>query len=224
MSHGPESNVSSGTATPLPQSVWPQVLSCAADAVILINSRQQIVYANPAALRMFGYPEEKLLGQPLELLLPVSVKGLHARHINSFQSSSDVARNMSSSFREVAGRRQDGSEFSIDATIFKLTPEGADAPAMGVFLRDVTERKQTARALEDSEHRFRAIADYTNDWESWLGPDGHLLWVNPGVVKVTGYTAEECSLMPDYPLPIIHPDDRQRAREFSWNAVPVPPV
>src|SRR5687768_16120642 len=55
---------------------------------------------------------------------------------------------------------------------------------------------------------FRAVADYTPDWESWHGPDGGLLWVNPAVDRVTGYSVVECLAMPDYPLPIVVPEDR----------------
>lgn len=68
--------------------------------------------------------------------------------------------------------------------------------------------------LRQSEQRFRAIAHYTYDWESWQGPDGRLLWVNPAVERVTGYTPEECMAMSDYPLLLIHEDDRERMKEI----------
>ena len=32
---------------------------------------------------------------------------------------------------------------------------------------------------------FRAIADYTDDWESWHSPEGRLLWVNAAVERMT---------------------------------------
>ncbi len=57
---------------------------------------------------------------------------------------------------------------------------------------------------------FRAVADSTYDWESWIGSDGQLVWVNPAVERLTGYSVDECHAMPDYPGGIIHPDDRVR--------------
>jgi len=60
------------------------------------------------------------------------------------------------------------------------------------------------------ERWFRAVADYTNDWESWHGPDGRLIWVNPAVARLTGYTVDECLKMADYPLSLIDPADRER--------------
>jgi diguanylate cyclase (GGDEF)-like protein/PAS domain S-box-containing protein len=71
------------------------------------------------------------------------------------------------------------------------------------------EQKQLHVALQDSEQRFRAIADYTHNWESWLSTNNTLHWVNPAVEHLSGYTVEDCYAMDDYPLPIIHPEDRE---------------
>jgi PAS domain S-box-containing protein len=57
---------------------------------------------------------------------------------------------------------------------------------------------------------FRAVADYTYDWESWHSPDGRLIWVNPAVERITGYSVAECLTMRDYPLPLIVEEDRNR--------------
>jgi PAS domain S-box-containing protein len=57
---------------------------------------------------------------------------------------------------------------------------------------------------------FRAVADYTNDWESWHGPDGQLIWVNLAVERLTGYSVDECLRMADYPAALIHAEDRER--------------
>lgn len=59
-----------------------------------------------------------------------------------------------------------------------------------------------------TEAQFRAVADCTYDWESWHGTDGRLVWVNPGVERLTGYTVTDCRTMLDYPQPIVLPDDR----------------
>ena len=54
-------------------------------------------------------------------------------------------------------------------------------------------------ALSESESKFHAIADYTYGWESWISPVGKLIWVNPSVERVTGYTPEECMQMANFP-------------------------
>lgn len=67
--------------------------------------------------------------------------------------------------------------------------------------------------LDDSQRRFRAIADYTYDWENWFGIDGSLRWINPAVERLSGYTVDECRAMPDFPLPMIYEDDRPQVRQ-----------
>lgn len=71
------------------------------------------------------------------------------------------------------------------------------------------------QALTESEQRFHAIADYTVDWESWVGPDGRLIWVNPSVQRVTGHTPAECLAMSDFPFPIVAPEDQAGLRR-EW--------
>lgn len=66
---------------------------------------------------------------------------------------------------------------------------------------------------------FRAVADYTNDWESWHGPDGRLIWVNPAVQRLTGYSVEECLQMTDYPLSLVAAEDRERIAEVYKQAL-----
>lgn len=63
-------------------------------------------------------------------------------------------------------------------------------------------------ALSESEQRSRAIADYTYGWENWFAPDGKLLWVNPAVERVTGFTPSECHAMADFPIPLVFGDDQ----------------
>ncbi|MBX3441739.1 MAG: PAS domain S-box protein [Planctomyces sp.] len=60
---------------------------------------------------------------------------------------------------------------------------------------------------------FRAVADFTYDWESWHAPDGRLVWVNTAVERITGYAVEECLAMPGYPEDMIAPEDRGRVAD-----------
>jgi PAS domain S-box-containing protein len=76
--------------------------------------------------------------------------------------------------------------------------------------------KQT---LTERERRFRAIVNYASDWEDWLDPQGKVLYINPAVQRLTGYSVEECLSMPDYPLPIVHEDDRKLVSERLTGAI-----
>ncbi|MBK5964611.1 hypothetical protein CCR95_11105, partial [Thiocystis minor] len=53
----------------------------------------------------------------------------------------------------------------------------------------------------------KILLDDTLDWQSWFGPDGHYLWVNPAVEPMTGYTPEEILAMPDWISALIAEED-----------------
>ena len=65
-------------------------------------------------------------------------------------------------------------------------------------------------ALRENQQRFQIVADYTYDWESWFSSDGKLQWVNPAVLRMTGYSVEECLEMADYPLGLVMDEDREK--------------
>ena len=67
-------------------------------------------------------------------------------------------------------------------------------------------------ALSLSESKFHAIADFTYGWESWLGADGKLIWVNPSVERITGYKPEECMNMTNFPSSLAAEEDIDRVR------------
>jgi PAS domain S-box-containing protein len=66
---------------------------------------------------------------------------------------------------------------------------------------------------------FRAVANYTYDWESWHDPQGKLIWVNDAVLRMTGFSVESCLAMPDYPLPIVAPHHRDMMARMLQDAI-----
>jgi len=84
---------------------------------------------------------------------------------------------------------------------------------------DVTLSKRSELAARMSEQCFRAIANYTYDWEVWVGPTARVLWTNPAVTRVTGYSIKELAIMSDYPAPLVYVDDRDRISRAFRSAV-----
>jgi len=92
----------------------------------------------------------------------------------------------------------------------KLAGESADeiGQLIGTFNRMAESVRFNVERAHENEARFHAIADYTHDLEFWLSPAGKLLWVNPSVERMLGYTVGECMGKMDFPSDIIHPEDR----------------
>ncbi len=65
-------------------------------------------------------------------------------------------------------------------------------------------------SFKEREERYRIIADFTYDWEFWLGNDGKFLYVSPSCERITGYRPEDFFQDPSLLLKMAHPDDRER--------------
>jgi len=66
------------------------------------------------------------------------------------------------------------------------------------------------KALAENEAKFSAIADYSYDCELWISPEGKLIWINPRVLDMFGYTPEECLAIENFPAPFIDEQDATR--------------
>ncbi len=122
----------------------------------------------------------------------------------------------SSEFRIVL---PDGTVKHIQAIRHPVLNSAGDVVRIVGTTIDMTERKRVEEERRQSAERFRAIADYTFDWENWIGVDGKLLWVNPAVERITGYSVGECTAMPDFPIPIVAEADRETVARHIREAV-----
>ena len=103
----------------------------------------------------------------------------------------------------------------------KLSGEGEDEIGQLVvtFNRMAESVRFNVDRARENEARFHAIADYTHDVEFWLSPEGRLLWVNPSVERMLGFTVGECMGKMNFPVDIIHPEDRIAAEFQLYQAL-----
>ena len=83
----------------------------------------------------------------------------------------------------------------------------------------IQERRKAEEALRLSEEKFRTIADYSMDLGIWLGVDGHLLWANRTIERLTGYTFQECVADQDHIFAFVHEEEREEIRKTFADAV-----
>lgn len=64
--------------------------------------------------------------------------------------------------------------------------------------------------LASEKVKFRTVADFAYDWETWIDQNGHYVYCSPSCARVTGRPANEFMADPSLLLNITHPDDRER--------------
>lgn len=112
-------------------------------AVVIVNSRGKIVYVNAKLEEMFGYPSQALQNRDVEILMPERFRHGHVTHRLGYMDHPHV-RSMGSAL-DLAGRRQDGSEFPLEAGLSTLSLD--DETFVVVTVTDITKRKQVEEFL-----------------------------------------------------------------------------
>jgi PAS domain S-box-containing protein len=88
---------------------------------ILVSSGGKVLSVSDAVLRIFGYEEENLVGETIELLVPKRSRGLHPKLRREY--AIDPRMRPMGTGRRVTGLHRDGSELEIEIT---LAPAGVD--------------------------------------------------------------------------------------------------
>jgi PAS domain S-box-containing protein len=139
------------------------VFEAAPDGILVVDHRGFIRSANPMAGRLFGYDQNELVGQNVDVLVPNSARGTHADHRARYVRT-PRSRPMGAEL-ELRGSRKDGTEFPVEIS---LSPwESPDGVRIIVVVRDVTQRTRLrdfgAGALRASEDERRRIARELHD-------------------------------------------------------------
>ena len=133
------------------------IIASAIDGLVVIDEQQEITLVNSAAVAMFGHPAAKLLGQSLNQLMSPESAGRHAAQVRGFGQTGTGNRRMGSA-RGVTGRRANGEDFPIEASISKLEVNGQRFYT--AILRDMTQRQTDERARADAEGASRAKSSF----------------------------------------------------------------
>jgi len=156
----------------------------AMDAIITVDTEQQVLLFNHAAEQMFQCSVADAIGKPLEQFIPARFRTAHYHHVAEFGKSGTTSR-MMGSLGQVTGLRADGEEFPVEASISQVGVEGKKY--FTVILRDITQRKR----LEAAQAHFESLVASSEDAIIGESLDGLVLSWNRAAEDMTGYTAQE---------------------------------
>lgn len=136
------------------EALWTNLLAIADDAILLVDQGQHILTFNAGAERVFGYRAEEVIGRRIDLLMPTRFVQQHQQKINQYLDTTRVTGKMGRDEKPI-GRRKDGSEFPVEASVTKASQNGEQL--FTVILRDISHRKRAEAKAQDELHRFQAL-------------------------------------------------------------------
>ncbi len=162
------------------------ILNTAAEGIVGLNSRQIVIFINPAAAAMTGYEVNDFFGRAPYDRVKTDKSGPH-------QCETSTCPDFSQGSKTGEG---DGILWRKDGTCFPFaysaTPIIENGERLGVVLtiRDITKQKQMEEILRESEHRYREIFNNVSEGLNMLEvtSDGrfHFLEQNPAMAQSTG--------------------------------------
>ena len=176
------------------------LVDTATDVILTIDAASTIRYANHAALAVFGYRPDELVGTSLTALMPASQHSRHHAGIDRYVRTG--LRGLPWGQVEMRGRRKDGTEVRL-AISFGEYVVGGERLFTGI-IRDTTAQKLTEEALAQSEAQFRQIAEALPQLVWTSQPDGTHDFFNGRWYAYSGVTpGDEHWQWKDY----AHPED-----------------
>jgi PAS domain S-box-containing protein len=187
------------------------IIENASDAIVTIDSDQNIVLFNPEAERTFGYTQEEVVGKPLTMLMVEESRAIHSREVDKFRDETALSRGMDVR-RAISGQRKDGTSFPAEAGISKMVLDGE--VFFTAFLRDVTQRKQMEERIRRSEERLKFALEGSNDglWD-WNIQTGEI-YFSPRWQTMLGFEPGEIEARIGTWEQLVHPEDLSRVNQI----------
>ena len=127
------------------------------DAVLVFDLHGTIVEANPSSCRMYGYSEEELIGLS-------AAEIVHADYFHGFKNFRKRISDGGRFVTDSVNIRKDGTEFDIEMHGAGFTYRGA--PHLLSVIRDISERKQAADALQQTHRKIEQLHEIARQLET----------------------------------------------------------
>lgn len=150
------------------------VAETASDAIVTIDEEGTILFVNNASERIFGYPVGELLGQNISMLMPERMRDLHGLGVHGYLRTGQ--RTLAWDATVQVARHASGREFPIEISIADYRRDGRHM--FTGIARDITERVQAHRRLEESQQLNDAILQSLSAHIAVLDREGHIVAVN----------------------------------------------
>jgi PAS domain S-box-containing protein len=194
------------------------IVDSASDAVIAKTLDGVILAWNPGAERLYGYTAEEAVGRSISLIVPET----HLAQLETILAA--LRRGDRVDYLETMRRRKDGRLLDVGLTVSPVHDPDGNLIGASAIGRDITAQRAAARALADSEQRFRRLVENAQDVVLRFRvaePRGYE-YVSPAVSRMLGWDPQDFYRYEDIAIELVHPDDRERLLKVYEERIETP--
>ncbi|ORE93947.1 PAS domain S-box protein [Aurantimonas sp. 22II-16-19i] len=133
------------------------VLDTVPDAMVVIDAEGVIQSFSVTAERLFGHAAEEAIGQNVSVLMPSPYREQHDRYLSRYLKTGE--RRIIGIGRVVVGARKDGSTFPMELSVGEM--HSPKHRLFTGFIRDLTERQETQRRLQELQAELAHMSRFT---------------------------------------------------------------
>ena len=161
------------------------IVESSGDLIHAVNLDGTIASWNSGAERMTGYTSEEILGKNVSILIPPGLEGELPKNLGLIRDGYTVGS------CDVVILRKDGTGIDVSLTMFPIRNSAGEVVGSAAIARDISQRKQSERALQEAEKKYRDIFEGALEGICQATFEGKFLSVNSAVAKMLGYDSAE---------------------------------
>ncbi|MNF44277.1 Sensor histidine kinase RcsC [compost metagenome] len=136
------------------------VVEASPNAIVLVDSQGLISMVNQQTEQMFGHSRQELLGQPVEMLLPMDLRHGHMAFRRGYQDNPEPRRMGNN--RDLFGQHRDGRLIPLEVGLSPLR-SGEETLVQAVII-DISERKAAEQRLRDQAEQLVLANRYKSEF------------------------------------------------------------
>lgn len=160
--------------------------------IVLLSPNAETLFANQAALRIFGFSDDQVLGKATSQFEMTAIREDGTEMLFPERPGPRAIATKLPVRGEVVGWRREGSGevlWTLVDAVPHFTQQGEVANVI-LSISNITRRKKAEEELRESEERFRALLENLHIGVVLLGPNAEILFANRAAEETFGIPIE----------------------------------